>query len=103
MARETYTSDPSVETAPPGHTTVIHETRSGGGTGIVLAIALLVAVIGAIYAYSQISATQTARDNAVAQAADKVGDAAAQVGDAAQDAAAKVDNTTERNEAPPER
>jgi uncharacterized protein HemX len=92
MARETHTSDQPVEAPPPGHTTVIHETRSGGGTGMVLAIVLLVAVIGAIYAFSQISATLQTRDNAVSEAANKVGDAAA-----------KVDNPAERNETPPER
>lgn len=77
--------------AAPTHTTVIHERgSSGGGTGMVMAIILLVAVVGGIYLFSQTSNSESAKDNAIAEAASDVGNAASQIGDAAQDAANKV-------------
>ncbi len=72
--------------APVHNTTIIRE-RSSGGTGIVMALVLLIAVVGGIYLFSLQTDSQTARDNAVANAAQDVGDAANKVGDAAQDAA----------------
>ncbi|WP_395394245.1 hypothetical protein WBP07_03230 [Novosphingobium sp. BL-8A] len=73
--------------APVHTTTVIRERGSGGGAGIIMALALLIAVIGGIYLFSRQSASESARDNAVANAAQDVGDAANKVGDAAKDAA----------------
>jgi len=90
MAEEvtTYKTD---EAAPAtSHTTVIREGSGGSGAGIVLALVLLVAVIGGIYLFSQTSASESAKDNAIAQAASDVGNAASQVGDAAQSAANKA-------------
>lgn len=82
---ETRTTDPQGNT----HTTVTHDTRSGGGGGggkiaILLVLVLLVAV--GVWFFTQQSGAEIAKDNAVADAANQVGEAANQVGDAAQDA-----------------
>ncbi|PNU03019.1 hypothetical protein [Novosphingobium guangzhouense] len=85
MAEETVTTEHPTNTAPGHTTTIIRESRStGGGTGIVMALVLLVAIVGGIYLFSQNS--ETAKDNAIANAANDVGAAATKVGDAAQDA-----------------
>lgn len=83
MADETITTERPADAAP-AHTTIIRETRSGGGTGIVMALVLLVAIIGGIYLFSQNS--ETAKDNAIANAASDIGNAANKVGNAAEDA-----------------
>ncbi|MGF7152577.1 hypothetical protein [Novosphingobium gossypii] len=86
MAEETVTTEQSAAPqAAPGHTTIIRETRTGGGTGIVLAVILLVAIVGGIYLFSQ-NSSESIKDNAIAEAANDVGNAATKVGDAAQDA-----------------
>ena len=93
MAEERITQ---VET-PAGdthtHTTVITDApRSGGGT-MWLVLLLLVVVAGvALFYLSGMSGAEVAKDNAVAEAADDVGNAAQQVGEAAQDAADSVTN-----------
>ncbi|MEE4450911.1 hypothetical protein [Novosphingobium resinovorum] len=73
------------EPAPVHTTTIIHEHRSSGGTGIILALILLVAIVGGVYLFSE-HASDSARDNAIAEAADNVGKAATKVGDAAEEA-----------------
>lgn len=79
---------------PAGNThtthTVIHDdgARRGGGSGWLIALVLVLVAVAGIYFVSQQSGSETAKDNAVAQAASEVGDAASQVGDAAQDAEA---------------
>ncbi|MFC3214107.1 MULTISPECIES: hypothetical protein [Novosphingobium] len=84
MAEETVTTERPADAAP-GNTTIIRETRStGSGTGIIMALVLLVAIVGGIYLFSQNS--ETAKDNAIAEAAGDIGNAASKVGDAAQDA-----------------
>ncbi|MDM7955334.1 hypothetical protein [Blastomonas sp.] len=70
------------------HTTVI-ERRSGGGSGLMMALALLVLVVGGLIAWQFLQQGEV-RTDAVAGAANQVGDAAQQVGDAAQDAAQKI-------------
>ncbi len=70
------------------HTTVI-ERSSGGGSGIKMALLLLVLVVGGFFAY-QFMKQGEVRTDAVSGAAAEVGDAAQQVGDAAQDAAQKI-------------
>lgn len=66
--------------------TVIVETPSrGSGAGWVIAIVLIVALIAGVYFFSQMSSSQTAKDNAVTNAAQDVGQAARNVGDAAKD------------------
>ena len=74
------------------HTVVTDGERRGGGSGWLIALVLLIAVIAAIWFFSGMSNSEAAKDNAVANAASEVGDAAQQVGDAAQDAANNVTN-----------
>lgn len=96
MAEERITE---VET-PTGDTHTTHtivtdgEPRSGGGSGWLIAIVLIIAVIAGIWFFSGMSNSESAKDNAIANAAENVGDAAQQVGNAAQDAA---DNVTNNN------
>ena len=61
-------------------------TESGGGKWVFLII-LLIAVGAGIYFFTQTSASEMAKDNAIGEAASQVGEAANQVGEAAQDAA----------------
>ena len=74
------------------HTTVVSDEPRGGGSGWVIAIVLLLAIIVGIWAFSTYSSSEMAENAAVADAAGEVGDAAQQVGDAAQDAADSVAN-----------
>ncbi|HVR91729.1 MAG TPA: hypothetical protein VHG29_11655 [Novosphingobium sp.] len=86
----TTTETPTGE-AHTTHTTVISDgARSGGGSGWLIGIVLLIAVIAGIWYFSSVSGSQTAKDNAIAGAANNVGDAAQQVGNAAEDAADSV-------------
>jgi hypothetical protein len=84
-----------VET-PTGDTHTTHtivtdgEPRSGGGSGWLIAIVLIVAVIAGVWFFSGMSNSESAKDNAIANAADNVGNAAQKVGNAAQDAADNV-------------
>lgn len=85
--RITETETPSGNT----HTThtVIHDDapRSGGGSGWLIALVLIVVAIVGFYLFSQQSDSEIARDNAIAGAANDVGEAAQNVGEAAKDAA----------------
>lgn len=74
------------------HTVVTDGDRRGGGSGWVIALVLIVALIAAIWFFSGMSNSEAAKDNAIADAASNVGNAAQQVGDAAQDAANNVTN-----------
>ncbi len=95
---DTYAADTSrtvteERAAQPTHTTtVIHENRGAksSNTGIMLILVLLVGLVGAFVFMSQSTSSETKKDNAIAQAADNVGDAATKVGDAAQSAADNV-------------
>jgi len=77
------------------HTTVITdgqgERRGGAGTVILLIVAAIV-VLAAIWAFSNMSGTEVAKDNAITNAAGEVGEAAGKVGDAAEDAAGAITN-----------
>lgn len=67
------------------HTTVIE--RRGGGSGILIAIVLLIGVaIGAYFLINQ-SNNDNLRTDAITSAAKDVGDSAAKVGDSAEKAA----------------
>ena len=80
-----------VET-PAGNThtshTVVDRDR-GGGSGWVIAIVLILALLIGGYFLMRGTDSEVARDNAVAEAASDVGDAAQKVGDAAEDAVTK--------------
>ena len=67
-------------------TTVIEvPDRGSSGAGWVIAVVLVVALIlGAVF-FSRLTGSETAKDNAVANAAHQVGNAASNVGDAAKD------------------
>lgn len=83
MAEDTV--ERPAEPAPTHTTTIIHERRSSGGTGSVIAVILLVAVLGGLYLFSERSG-ENARDAAITEAANDIGKAATKVGDAAQEA-----------------
>ncbi|MCA1661041.1 MAG: hypothetical protein LC648_02280 [Novosphingobium sp.] len=80
-----------VET-PSGNThtshTVVDRDR-GGGSGWLIAIILILALLIGGYFLMRGTDSEVARDNAVAEAAGDVGDAAQKVGDAAEDAVTK--------------
>lgn len=68
--------------------TIIVETPSrGGGFGWVIAFVLIVALIVGVVFFTQMSGSQKAKDNAIVNAAQDVGQAAQKAGDAAQEAA----------------
>ncbi|WP_404480727.1 hypothetical protein [Novosphingobium sp. BL-52-GroH] len=85
MADETIVTPPPAD-APATHTTIIHEAPPrSSGLGIIMALILLVVVAGGVYLFSQ-NSSESAKDNAIAEAANNVGNAATKVGDAAEDA-----------------
>jgi len=67
-------------------TTIIEVPRSGGGAGWAIAAVLIVALIIGVVFFSRMSGSQSAKDNAITNAASQVGDAAGQVGTAAKQA-----------------
>lgn len=78
------------------HTVVTDgEPRKSGGTSWGLLIILAVLAIAAVFIFSQMSGAEVAKDNAVAGAADQVGEAAGQVGDAAQNAGDAVQDAVD--------
>ena len=80
-----------VET-PSGNTHTSHtvvERDRGGGSGWLIAIILILALLIGGYFLMRGTNSEVARDNAVAEAAGDVGDAAQKVGDAAEDAVTK--------------
>lgn len=70
-------------------TTIIHDapSRGSGGAVWIFGIILLIAVLAVVYFLSTQSDSEVVRDNAVAGAAEQVGDAAQKVGTAAENAA----------------
>lgn len=71
----------TTDTDPGAHTTII-ERRGGGGGLILVAVALLLAVcVGAFYLFVM-APQQSAKDKAIAGAADSVSRTADKVGDA---------------------
>jgi hypothetical protein len=86
--RITETRDPATGDTHTTHTVITDgEPRSGGSSGWVIAIVLIIAVIAGFFIFSNMSGSEVAKDTAIENAANEVGDAAQQVGDAAQDAA----------------
>lgn len=85
---ETWTPDGNVHT----HTTVITDQPRSGGGGIKwigLLVLIGVAVAGVLI-FTRMSDAEAAKDTAVAEAAEDVGNAAGQVGEAAEQAIDKV-------------
>ena len=75
------------------HTTVVDDgARTGGGSGWLIALILVLAVIAGIYLFSREADGEAAKDNAVAEAAADVGDAANKVGAAADRAVDDIAN-----------
>ena len=75
------------------HTThTVVDRGSGGGSGWLIAIVLILAVLVGGYFLMQGTNASANKDNAIAGAAKDVGDAANKVGDAAQDAVKKLDD-----------
>jgi hypothetical protein len=75
------------------HTTVVSDgDRSGGGATWVIVLLLIVVGAVAIWFFSGMSGSEVAKDNAVAEAADDVGNAATQAGEAVERAADNVAN-----------
>ncbi|MFW2350711.1 hypothetical protein [Qipengyuania sp.] len=66
-------------------------TRSGGTNWALILLVLVIAVVG-IFFLTQMNNAEVTKDNAIAGAADEVGEAANQVGEAAQGAGEAVEN-----------
>ena len=92
--RITETTD-SVGNTHTTHTVVTDGENRSSGTSWGLIIILLVLAIGAFVVFTQMSGAEVAKDNAIAGAADQVGEAAGQVGDAAQNAGEAVEDAVE--------
>lgn len=93
MAEEHVTTVETPGAAPQTtHTTIVHdgESRSGGGSGWFIGVVLILALLVGAYFFTQMSGSETAKDNAVANAAGEVGSAAKEVGSAARDAVDKI-------------
>lgn len=80
----------TITTSPDG--SVSHTTVSGGGSsgGWVIGLIAVVLLGFGIYYFAMQSNSTSRKDNAVAAAAQNIGDAAKDVGNAAQDAASSV-------------
>jgi len=70
------------------HATIV-ERRSGGGSGLMMAILLMILVVGGFFAWQFVQRGEV-RTDAVAGAANEVGNAAQKVGDAARNAAQAI-------------
>ncbi|HEY0957708.1 MAG TPA: hypothetical protein VGE05_00370 [Novosphingobium sp.] len=70
------------------HTTIIETApRRSGGTGIIVALVLVLALVIGFLLFSGVLNSEATKDNAVAGAAQQVGNAAEKVGNAAETAA----------------
>lgn len=77
-------SDDRVTETTPTHTTTIIERR-GSGAGLLIGLAVLIAVVvGAFFLFTQ--NPQSAKDDAITDAAKSVGAAADKIGDSAEKA-----------------
>ena len=87
------TEERIIETREQGGTTHTHTTvvtdgaGRGGSSRWALVLIALVAAVAAVFAITQMSGAEVAKDNAVAGAAEEVGAAASQVGDAVENVA----------------
>lgn len=67
-------------------TVIVEAPGRSGGSGWIIALVLVVALVVGIVFFTRMSGSETAKDNAISNAAQDVGQAARNVGDAAQDA-----------------
>lgn len=85
--RVTTVESPAGQQSAPVHTTVITDDRSRGGSpGWFVGIVILLALIAGIYFFTGMSNSETAKDNAIANAASEVGTAANKAGTAVEQA-----------------
>lgn len=95
MTEPRTTRNDTSDSAARVQTIVIEEPpRASGLSGWFVLFLVLLAVVVAVWAFTQLGAGQAARDQAIAEAADEVGQAAQQVGDAAQSAGEAIDGAT---------
>jgi hypothetical protein len=93
MAEERITETRSPDGNTHTTTTIVTDRQNSGGTTKWIGLLVLVLLAGAaLFIFSQMSDSESAKDAAVGEAAEKVGNAAEQVGDAAEDAIDKVSN-----------
>ena len=90
--RITEIRDPDTGNTHTTHTVISDgdRARGSGGAGWLIAIVLIVALVAGFFLFSNMSGSEAAKDNAIAEAASNVGDAAQQAGNAVEDAAKKV-------------
>ena len=89
MSEERITRTETADGNTHTQTTIVRDREpSGGGSRswVFLAILALVAIVGFVV-FTQVSDAEIARDNAIAGAANDVGEAAQKAGDAAEDVA----------------
>ena len=77
-----------VERGTTNGTTVVE--RRGGGGGVILGIIVLAFIAVAAFFLLDLNKSETAKDDAIAEAAGKVGAGAQKIGDAAEQAVDKV-------------
>jgi flagellar basal body-associated protein FliL len=78
-------------------TVIVESPRSSGGSGWIIALVLIVALIVGIVFFTQMSNSQANKDNAVANAAGDVGQAAKDVGNAARGAGHAAQDAANNN------
>ena len=66
-------------------TVIVDRGSRGSGSGWVIAIVLIIALLVGVYFLSGMAGSEASKNNAVSEAAGQVGNAAKQVGDAAKD------------------
>ena len=88
MVEERITTVETPEAAPHTvHTTVVESgDRRGGGSRWFIGVVLVLALLAGLYFFTRMSGAESAKDNAVAEAASDVGNAAKEVGSAANEA-----------------
>lgn len=91
MTEERITESTDADGNTHTRTTIItDEPRKGGGSGWLIGVLILVAIIVGVVLFTQLGGAEMAKDQAIADAAQDVGDAAQKAGDAVQDVADEV-------------
>jgi len=91
MTEERITESRTPEGNTHTTTTIVTDGQNaGGGAKWIGLLVLVLLAAAALYVFSQMSNSESAKDAAVGEAAQKVGNAAEQVGDAAENAVDKV-------------